>query len=125
MIPALPPLLPGLVVALWARKRITIAALPADEQPTSASDAARAILEAGGDPDPHVVRAEPPLATFHDPRRKEVRLARPVFDGRTPAPGGSPRTRPVTRSSRFRDTDRPLCASRWCSGRGCVAAWPG
>jgi uncharacterized protein len=83
-LPALLPLVPGLALVLWARRRIARAGSTAVEAPVDGASAASAILEAAGVSGPRIVPATGPLANFYDPSRKELRLSRTVLEGRTP-----------------------------------------
>ena len=85
MVPAVLPVVPGLLLALWARRRVAAAETSSAEMPTDGAGVAAAILRAGGAPDRAVVVATEPLADFYDPYRKEIRLSESVFSGRTPA----------------------------------------
>ena len=85
---ALLPMVPALAVAIWARRRVAGVASRADqpgvELPIDGAGAASATLEAGGAPGRSLVVAEGPLANFYDPSRRELRLSRAAFEGRTP-----------------------------------------
>jgi Zn-dependent membrane protease YugP len=83
-LPALLPLVLGLALVLWARRRIARAGSTAVEAPVDGATAAAAILEAAGVSGPRIVPATGPLANFYDPSRKELRLSRTVLEGRTP-----------------------------------------
>lgn len=85
--PAVAPIIPGIVLALWARRRV--AGVEAADRAAVAcaldgAEAASAVLTAAGVPARTVVVAAGPLATFYDPSRREVRLSRAVAEGRSP-----------------------------------------
>jgi Zn-dependent membrane protease YugP len=83
-LPALLPLVPGMALVLWIRRRIARVGSTAVEAPVDGATAAAAILEAAGVSGPRIVPATGPLANFYDPSRKELRLSRTVLEGRTP-----------------------------------------
>lgn len=89
MVPAVLPVVPGLLLALWARRRVAAAETSAAEMPIDGAEAAAAVLQAGGAEGRAVVVATGPLANFYDPNRKEIRLSESVFSGRTPAALGT------------------------------------
>jgi uncharacterized protein len=83
-VPALLPMVLGLALVLWARRRITRAVATAVEAPIDGATAAAALLEAADVSGPRIVSATGPLANFYDPTRKELRLSRAILEGRTP-----------------------------------------
>jgi Zn-dependent membrane protease YugP len=84
LVPALLPMVTGLALVFWARRRIARAGATAVEAPVDGATAAAAILEAAGVSGTSIVPATGPLANFYDPARKELRLSRAFLEGRTP-----------------------------------------
>ncbi len=88
-VPVLMPLVPGLLVALWARRQLArVESRSADpssiESAIDGAGAASAILAAGDASGRRILTAKGPLANFYDPSRGELRLSKAVALGRTP-----------------------------------------
>ncbi len=84
MIPALSPLAPVLIVAFGARRLDRRSSADRSGRDVDGAGIARSILGAAGVEGVAVVAASGPLANFHDPWRRELRLSPSVFVGRTP-----------------------------------------
>jgi len=83
LIPALAPLLPGLLIALWAARKLSIARVDPVAAPIDGAEMAARILIQHGVTGWTIVEASEPLATFCDPWRREIRLSKDVASART------------------------------------------
>jgi Zn-dependent membrane protease YugP len=82
MLSPLQPVVPGLVLAIWARRQSSRVAPAAGEVAIDGAGLASAILGTIGESAPRLVPASGPLANFYDPWKKELRLSEAVSGGR-------------------------------------------
>ncbi len=89
MTPAILTLIPGLVLAFWARSRLKSAiqegSPPVPAPGITGGQIVARILQTNGIVDVTVLSSTGPLATFYDQKCRTLRLSAPVFDGQSSA----------------------------------------
>jgi uncharacterized protein len=79
--------LPGVVLALWARRRVAASGSEGSRIPIgsglSGAEAAAAVLQAAGVSGVRVEAVSGALTDYYDPRQKVLRLSREVYSGRS------------------------------------------